>query len=149
MLGQTKNYTSLAQDNEDLKSRRNTKQIAIKWIPTAIAFLIIFYVATANASALGTLTSKIFGVINTPKSEPACPQYPTLGPSTSKNEQFEKLVDKIFESDTFFDWSLRNMQGAVGIATESFDDMGLVGEDERWGIFYDFHRFLEKRFPLV
>jgi Gly-Xaa carboxypeptidase len=41
------------------------------------------------------------------------------------------------------------MQGAVQIATESYDDMKLVGDDPRWDIFVDFHDYLEKTFPLV
>lgn len=61
----------------------------------------------------------------------------------------EKEVKDAIDSKEFFDKSLKRMQGAVQIPTESFDDMGLVGEDERWDIFKDFHAFLEESFPLV
>jgi Gly-Xaa carboxypeptidase len=52
-------------------------------------------------------------------------------------------------SDEFFDKSLKRMQGAVRIPTESFDDMGPVGEDPRWDVFKEFHAYLEESFPLV
>ena len=52
-------------------------------------------------------------------------------------------------TDDFLDQSLKRMQGAVKIPTESFDDMGPVGDDPRWDIFVDFHDFLKETFPLV
>ena len=51
--------------------------------------------------------------------------------------------------DQFFEKSLKRMQGAVQIPTESFDDMGKVNEDPRWDIFIEFHDYLKKTFPLV
>jgi Gly-Xaa carboxypeptidase len=79
---------------------------------------------------------------------PACPQYPALV-STAGNIKLEKKVMEEISSEDFFDKSLKNMQGAVKIPTESFDDMGKVGDDDRWDIFVDFHAYLEKTFPLV
>ena len=79
---------------------------------------------------------------------PACPQYPALV-STSRNKKLEREVLDEISSDIFFDKSLKRMQGAVQIPTESFDDMGKVGKDPRWDIFVDFHKYLEKTFPLV
>ena len=35
------------------------------------------------------------------------------------------------------------------LATEVFDAMGEPGEDERWEIFYEFHEYLQKEYPLV
>lgn len=34
-------------------------------------------------------------------------------------------------------------------STESYDDMGLVGEDERWEAFRPFHEYLVQSFPLT
>lgn len=79
---------------------------------------------------------------------PACPQYPALV-SKSENKKLEKEVLEEISSERFFDKSLKRMQGAVQIPTESFDDMGKVGEDDRWDIFVDFHAYLEETFPLV
>jgi Gly-Xaa carboxypeptidase len=79
---------------------------------------------------------------------PACPQYPALV-STSGNKKLAKEVLDEISSQGFFDESLKRMQGAVQIPTESFDDMRKVGEDDRWDIFKDFHVYLEKTFPLV
>jgi Gly-Xaa carboxypeptidase len=79
---------------------------------------------------------------------PACPQYPALV-STSGHKELEKEVLDEISSKAFFDKSLERMQGAVRIPTESFDDMGKVGEDDRWDVFIDFHKYLKETFPLV
>ena len=52
-------------------------------------------------------------------------------------------------SNEFFEKSLKRMQGAVRILTESFDDMGPAGEDPRWDVFREFHAYLEESFPFV
>lgn len=54
-----------------------------------------------------------------------------------------------FLSDAFRNKSIERLAGAVKIPTESFDDMGKVGVDERWDIFFEFATYLEKTFPLV
>lgn len=77
----------------------------------------------------------------------ACPQYPPIKASSS--EKFPKEISDEINSPAFFSKSLKRLQGAVQIPTESFDDMGKVGNDSRWDIFKDFHVYLEETFPLV
>lgn len=81
--------------------------------------------------------------------EPACLQYPALKGVSSERGDVEKAIEKEVGSDEFFEKSLKKMQGAIQIPTESFDDMGDVGKDDRWDIFADLHAFLEEAFPLV
>lgn len=80
---------------------------------------------------------------------PACPQYPALKASGKKLEKLGNEVMYTINSDEFFEKSLKRMQGAVQIPTESFDDMGKVGNDTRWDIFKDFHAYLALAFPQV
>jgi Gly-Xaa carboxypeptidase len=82
-------------------------------------------------------------------SEPACPQYPAIKAASSERKDLEKDIQKEVGSDEFFQKSLKKLQGAVQIPTESFDDMGPVGEDERWDIFEKLHEYFEEAFPLV
>lgn len=79
----------------------------------------------------------------------ACPQYPALRSLSDERKELELKVGDEISSDDFFDKSLKRMQGAVQIPTESFDDMGKVGEDPRWDIFADLHAFLRTTFPQV
>jgi Gly-Xaa carboxypeptidase len=79
----------------------------------------------------------------------ACPQYAAFKSTTDERRKLEEEMQGEFDSDGFFDKSLKRLQGAVQIPTEVFDDMGEVGEDPRWYIFGDFHAYLEKTFPLV
>ncbi len=81
--------------------------------------------------------------------QPACPQFPAIQSVSEDRKKLEKEVRDEIDSDEFFDKSLRRMQGAVQIPTESFDDMGEVNEDPRWDIFIEFHDYLKETFPLV
>ncbi|PVH73424.1 carboxypeptidase S [Cadophora sp. DSE1049] len=62
---------------------------------------------------------------------------------------FEKEISDEINSGKFFGKSLGRLQGAVQIPTESFDDMGKVGNESRFDIFKEFHAYLEESFPLV
>ncbi|KAJ9657727.1 hypothetical protein H2198_004142 [Neophaeococcomyces mojaviensis] len=77
----------------------------------------------------------------------ACHQIPSLLP----NNQSQELSDmvKYIDSDAFRNVSIARLSGAVQVPTESFDDLGPVGEDKRWEIFYDFAIYLKKTFPQV
>jgi Gly-Xaa carboxypeptidase len=103
---------------------------------------------------LGILIGIIVGLTR-PKDDydlgnkPACPQYSPIKAHSETGAKFEQDLAADLSTDDFFDASVKRMQGAVQIATESYDDMKLVGDDPRWDIFVDFHDYLEKTFPLV
>jgi Gly-Xaa carboxypeptidase len=58
-------------------------------------------------------------------------------------------LQSVLESPRYRQESVQRLSGAVQIATESFDDMGEVGQDPRWDVFQKFHDYLEDTFPLV
>lgn len=58
-------------------------------------------------------------------------------------------MESYLTSDGFRDVAIERLAGAVQIPTQSYDDMGEIGEDARWDIFYLFAEYLEKTFPLV
>lgn len=58
-------------------------------------------------------------------------------------------MEQYLNSDVFRNASITRLSGAVQIPTELYDDLGEVGEDKRWEIFYDLAAYLEKTYPLV
>ncbi|CAK7236755.1 hypothetical protein SBRCBS47491_009743 [Sporothrix bragantina] len=56
---------------------------------------------------------------------------------------------KHLSSDAFRSKTIERLSGAVQIKTETFDDLGEVGEDRRWDVFFGFYDYLEQTFPLV
>jgi len=61
-------------------------------------------------------------------------------------------LDRMWEflsSATFQNESILRHSGAIQIATQSFDDMGKIGEDKRWDVMYPFADFLERTFPRM
>ncbi|KAG0653066.1 putative carboxypeptidase [Hyphodiscus hymeniophilus] len=143
------NYTLLPQGETDpLTSTRQRTQVnwrrLYQWaIPVILSIAVILALIITNIAHTGTDSDW-----DHHSSLPACPQYPALVSSTG-NKKFEKDVLDEISSEGFFGKSVKRMQGAVQIPTESFDDMGKVGADDRWNIFVDFHAYLEKTFPLV
>ncbi|KAF1994951.1 vacuolar carboxypeptidase-like protein Cps1 [Amniculicola lignicola CBS 123094] len=80
-------------------------------------------------------------------SAPKCPQVEPLHPSFRTKEL--DTMEEFFQSATFRNTSIVRLSGAVQIPTQSFDDMGKVGEDPRWDAFPPFAAYLERTFPLV
>jgi len=80
-------------------------------------------------------------------SEPLCPQIAPLVPVLSG----PRLADmQIFlDSAQFRNDSISRMTNAVKIPSMSYDDLGAIGEDPRWDVFYDFEKYLEATFPNV
>ncbi|QDS71726.1 hypothetical protein FKW77_008694 [Venturia effusa] len=82
-----------------------------------------------------------------PSPSSLCRQVPPLFPAV-KSKELEEM-DAHIASEAFRNASIQRLGGAVRIPTQSFDDMGPIGEDKRWDIFYQFAEFLETEFPRV
>lgn len=76
-----------------------------------------------------------------------CAQVEPLVP-TLKTSNLDKMVEYLSGSD-FRKRTIERMAGAIQIPSESFDDMGDVGEDKRWDIMFTLSDYLEKTFPLT
>jgi hypothetical protein len=55
----------------------------------------------------------------------------------------------LFGSNQFRDLIAQRLSGAVKIPTITYDEMGRVGEDSRWDIFYDLSKYLRETFPCL
>ncbi|KAJ4371275.1 hypothetical protein N0V83_004492 [Neocucurbitaria cava] len=82
-----------------------------------------------------------------PASKARCAQVEPLHP-VRKTKELEN-VESYLKSETFRDIEVGRLSEAVQIPTQSFDDMGDVGSDPRWDIFYSFADYLSKTYPLV
>ncbi|KAI0251484.1 hypothetical protein BJV78DRAFT_1361617 [Lactifluus subvellereus] len=54
-----------------------------------------------------------------------------------------------YDQDEFTERAAEWLGGAVRIPTETYDEMGPIGVDERWEIFGQFHDHLAESFPLT
>lgn len=77
----------------------------------------------------------------------SCAQVPALRPEASSRSLVQ--MEKYFDTDTFRSESSARLSGAVQIPTESFDDLGKVGEDRRWDIMFEFAAYLQVKFPAI
>jgi Gly-Xaa carboxypeptidase len=81
------------------------------------------------------------------ESKAQCAQVEPLFPAR-KTKELEDM-ESYLTSDAFRDVAIERLSGAVKIPTQSYDDMGKIGEDPRWDIFYSFADYLGKTYPLA
>jgi Gly-Xaa carboxypeptidase len=81
------------------------------------------------------------------ESKAQCPQVEPLFPAR-KTQELEDM-ESYLDSDAFRDVAIERLSGAVKIPTQSYDDMGDIGQDPRWDIFYSFADYLSKTYPLA
>jgi|SRR5208282_3951854 len=65
------------------------------------------------------------------------------------DDDISRALETALGSEDYLRDSVQRLSGAVQIHTESFDDMGAVGEDPRWEVFKEFHDYLAKIYPNV
>ncbi|GAW01633.1 carboxypeptidase s [Lentinula edodes] len=112
-------------------------------------------IAVACAGSLSTITLLFITVKvdsdNTLKSQDLisslCPQAEVLVPHI--NHELWSAVGEGMSTNDFKIIAIDWLSGAVQIETETYDDLGPVGEDPRWENRLLFHEYLENTFPLV
>ncbi|KAI0131947.1 vacuolar carboxypeptidase-like protein Cps1 [Xylariales sp. AK1849] len=79
--------------------------------------------------------------------EAQCRQVEPLLPS-KKTPALSKM-DEYLDTAQFRNLSVARLAGAVQIPSQSYDDLGPVGEDKRWDTMFDVAAYLKKTFPLI
>ncbi|KAI0166918.1 carboxypeptidase S [Hypoxylon sp. FL1284] len=87
-----------------------------------------------------------FRAHDTPETLSQCVQVEPLFPS--QNPALSEM-DHYITSPAFVNDTVARMVGAVQIPTPTYDDLGPIGEDERWDVMFEFAAYLEKTFPLI
>ncbi|EPS94576.1 hypothetical protein FOMPIDRAFT_1063152 [Fomitopsis schrenkii] len=76
-----------------------------------------------------------------------CPQVAAFSPS--KNTRLFETLSQTYKTEAFLQRAVELLGGAVRIPTQSYDDLGPIGEDPRWDTFGPFHEYLLKAYPRV
>ncbi|KAH9206171.1 Gly-Xaa carboxypeptidase [Leptodontidium sp. 2 PMI_412] len=75
------------------------------------------------------------------------PDQPIIHPSPRADLVSFNL--SLFQGTKYRDVVAQRLSGLVQIPTVTYDEMGLVGDDPRWDVFYELPKYLEKTFPKV
>lgn len=75
-----------------------------------------------------------------------CPQVPKLSPTNKNVEQF--ILDKV-HSPTYHKEIISKLTGLIQIPSESYDELGPIGQDPYWDIFYEVEAYLKAKYPTV
>lgn len=75
-----------------------------------------------------------------------CEQAPILSPSNTQVEQFirDKVEDSKYQSEI-----IDKLSGLIQIPSESYDDLGPIGQDNRWDVFYQVSKYIKTRYPTI
>jgi hypothetical protein len=77
----------------------------------------------------------------------SCAQQPIFHPHTHPdNISFNKVL---LMNPSFRELAAQRLSGAVRIPSITYDGMGKVGEDPRWGVFSSFTKYLQDTFPTL
>ncbi|OBZ66878.1 Carboxypeptidase S [Grifola frondosa] len=76
-----------------------------------------------------------------------CPQTAPISPSN--HSSLLRELEEHYLTNEFKHTVFESLGGAIRVPTVAYDDLAPPGQDERWEIFSQLHRYLETRFPLV
>lgn len=81
------------------------------------------------------------------RGQPAsCIQPTSIAPRNTKIEQFVKTK---VESPDYQAQIISKLTGIIQIPSESYDELGPIGEDSRWDVFFDIEKYLKATYPVV
>jgi Gly-Xaa carboxypeptidase len=126
------------------KPARRSRKAALYLIPLAVA---AYFTAPSLIRTVAPTSRAEHQVQEAWASHSYCAQPDPLFPSDA-GEAVEKAYNYISTS-AFRNATIKRLSGAVKVKSESFDDLGEIGKDPRWDVFYDFHKYLEATFPLI
>ncbi|KAF7116312.1 hypothetical protein CNMCM5793_004478 [Aspergillus hiratsukae] len=75
-----------------------------------------------------------------------CQQVPKLSP---KNKEVERFIQGKVESPEYQKEIINKLSGIIRIPSESYDDLGLIGQDDRWDVFYKVEDYIKAAYPTV
>lgn len=122
--------------NKQLPSKPSAWSQALKLSPVLLALTWLFW------PVYETRSSSVRASVS-----PSCKQVKALWPTSDNDalkDSFDYLSTPAFEKD-----SIARLAGAVQIPTESYDDLGKIGDDKRWDVFYPLHDYLKATFPAI
>jgi Gly-Xaa carboxypeptidase len=75
-----------------------------------------------------------------------CQQVPKLSP---KNKEVEAFIRDKVESPEYQKEIINKLSGIIRIPSESYDDLGPIGQDHRWDVFYKVEEYIKAAYPTV
>ncbi|KAJ7197362.1 carboxypeptidase S [Mycena pura] len=109
----------------------------VRWLVAAVAFAALLFTSRSHCS----------GMLKPAPAAPVCVQERPLVPE--KNGALWSELTALHATDAFLMRAVAQLSAAIQIPTETFDEMGPVGEDPRWITRGPFVEHLREAFPRV
>ncbi|KAL1996682.1 hypothetical protein VTN49DRAFT_7547 [Thermomyces lanuginosus] len=115
----------------------------------AIAVGVASILLSTHGGSLKSAVLEQLGLLEevyTPGNPEICQQLPPLSP---KNKQVESFIRQTVESENYHRDIIGKLSGIIRIPSESYDDLGPIGQDPRWDVFYRIEDYLKANYPTV
>ena len=110
-----------------------------------VAAALVCLQACLSVAAPAAGDQQVLGAQGASKTKFKCDLPPAVSP---KKDGLPDAED-IFSSKEAFKKQVERHTAIVQVPSISYDDLGDVEEDERWLVFFDFHKVLKEQFPIV
>ncbi|KAI0545225.1 peptidase family M20/M25/M40 [Xylaria curta] len=118
-----------------------------RWRLAGTLLLYVTSIAAVSKLSFDSYQRVIAGSENLAVSSAKCPQVDPLEPYHQTPALLE--MEEFIRSTKFEQETMERMACAISFRTETYDDLGLVGEDPRWNVFCELERYLGKAFPAI
>ncbi|KAF9511576.1 hypothetical protein BS47DRAFT_1377147 [Hydnum rufescens UP504] len=120
--------------------RAKTSPPTNRWLVFAVQFLCM----TVGLWNVSGIASRIWAapIVRVSRTT-MCPQQNEIYPRSNLSVKLNDL----YNSHGFRVRAVQWLSGAIKVPTESYDEMGPVGVDPRWGVFGELHEYLAVAFP--
>jgi len=129
-----------------INQRRDKSSIRSCLIHGAILVgLVSAYIALFN-NPIQSFSSPSLDVYGFGTQTGICQQVQKLSP---KNTQVEQYIREKVESVEYHREIINKLSGIIQIPSESYDDLGPIGEDDRWDIFFQVEEYIKVNYPTM
>ncbi|KAL1880409.1 Gly-Xaa carboxypeptidase [Paecilomyces lecythidis] len=130
----------------DANQRQDRSSIGSWLFRGALAIGLVSVLATVFNNRFQAICPSGLGNYRPGNESGVCRQAPKLSP---KNTEVEQFVRKRVESPQYRREIINKLSGIIKIPSESYDDIGIIGQDTRWDVFFEIEDYIKANYPVV
>lgn len=132
---------------QKINQLRDKSSTGAWFTPSALAIgLVVVFIALLNKHRPDSSISPWLEAYGPGSESETCQQVSKLSPT---NKRVETYVREAVESAEYQREVIEKLSGIIQIPSESYDELGTIGEDDRWNIFFKVEDYLKHTYPTV
>lgn len=133
--------------SEKINQPRDKSSTSSWFMRSALAIgLAVVFIALLNNNRPESFISPWLEAYGPGTESETCQQVPKLSPANTRVEQYVREAVELAEYQREV---IKKLSGIIQIPSESYDELGPIGEDDRWDIFFQVEDYLKHTYPTV